>query len=91
MHPCGLSHVHEKQRPWWHVARTAAVCVYVGGVSLSRATVVVYNQNATKAAHVEIRFDDIPAVEGFGPRIPDQVSASHRRGTNKDGKKSKVY
>lgn len=54
---------------------------------MSRATVVVYNQNATKAVQVEIRFDDIPAVEGFGPRIPDQVSASHRRGNNKARKK----
>lgn len=80
MHPCGhRRHVFVKKRLWQHVARTAALCVFFEVMSLSTATVVVYDQNATRAGRVETRFDDIPAVEDFGPRVPDQVTTGNKR------------
>lgn len=34
---------------------------------------VVYNQTA---GQVPTRFDDVPALDGFGPRVPEEVSQS---------------
>lgn len=40
--------------------------------SLSKATIVVYNENDTET-HLAQQYIDLPAADGFGPRIPEQV------------------
>lgn len=41
----------------------------VGSIDLGAAVILVYNEGTT-------RFDDVPSMDNFGPRIPEEVKVA---------------
>lgn len=64
-------HLRGQQEALWSLF--LALCLVAVAVPPCSSTILVYNQNAT-VHQVPIRFDDVPAKDGFGSRIPDEAS-----------------
>lgn len=69
-----------KKNCWWRMWKfdlllLAASCLLLTPIPC-RSVVLVYNQTA---GQLPTRFEDVPAMDGFGPRVPEEVSFERTR------------
>lgn len=68
----GNQHNRQQWRVWRRQFNVLLLCLFGAAAPRPGGSVlfVVYNQTG----QVPTRFDDVPALDGFGPRVPEEVS-----------------